>query len=803
MLTNDTDVDSVANGETRAVAGFANSGGTAGTPGGTLAGTYGTLTLNGDGSFTYVVNNANAVVQGLRTTANTLADTFTYTMRDTAGATATTTLTITIRGANDNPVAVNDAGTAVEAGGVNNGTPGSDATGDVLFNDTDVDNVAFGETRTVTAIRTGSEAGSGTAGAVGSGLAGAYGTLTLNANGTYTYVIDNNNASVQALRLLANTLTDTFTYTMRDTDGATDTAQLTITLRGANDNPVATNDRNIAFPPTLALPSAVPGLNPVGNVLTGFGIPLLFQPPDTDVDAYGEALSVSAVRTGPESGSGVAGTLGSPLLGQYGNLILNTDGRYQYIVDFGLTAGLGPTDRVVDVFTYTTRDALGLTDTAELSITVRGRNDPPIALPVLVTAIEAGGVANGTPGLDPAGDALANDFDFEGDPLSVTAIRTGPELGSGVPGSVGIGLAGAYGTITINADGRFTYVVNNANPFVEALRTSGDTLIDEFTYTVSDIFGATDQATIAVVITGANDNPVAADDTGTAVEAGGIANATPGADATGDVLANDTDVDLYGETKAVATVAGGTVGGITTGRYGTLTLNADGSFTYVVNNGNPVVEALRTPAETLSEQFVYTVSDALGATANATLTITIRGANDNPVARDDTGLATDAGTAPVTSGNVLPNDSDVDGGDTKTVVGVRTGPESGTGSPGTVGTALSGRYGTLVLNADGSWTYTIDTTNPDVANAAGAGRILSDVFTYTMRDTAGATDQAQLVVTLDMMAPYRNSGRQALLRQEYAAHDAVVPAARCRSGCLHPPRRRMPSSGNCGSRIAQ
>ena len=758
VLANDTDVDSIANGETAAIAGFANSGGTAGMVGGTLVGTYGTLTLNADGSFTYVVDNANTVVQGLRTTANTLADTFTYTMRDTAGATAGATLIITIRGANDNPVAVDDAGTAVEAGGVNNGTPGTDATGDVLFNDTDVDNVAYGETRTVTAIRTGSEGGSGTAGVVGSGLTGAYGTLTVNADGTYTYVIDNDNAAVQALRLSANTLADTFTYTMRDTAGATDTAQLTITIQGANDNPVATNDRNIAFPPTLSPPPAIPGINPVGNVLTGLGIPLPFQPPDTDVDRFGEALSVSAVRTGPESGSGVAGALGSPLLGDYGRLILNADGSYQYIVDFGLTAGLAPGDRVVDVFTYTTRDALGLTDTAQLTITVRGRNDPPIALPVLVTAIEAGGVANGTPGLDPVGDALANDVDFDGDPLSVVAIRTGSELGSGVPGTVGTGLAGAYGTITINADGTFTYVVDNANQLVEALRTAGDTLVDEFTYTVSDIYGASDTATINVTITGANDNPVAADDAGTAVEAGGIANATPGTDATGDVLANDADVDLYGETKAVATVAGGTVGGLTTGRYGTLTLNADGSFTYVVDNGNPVVEALRTPAETLAEQFVYTISDALGATATATLSITIRGANDNPVARDDSGLATDAGMAPVTSGNVLPNDSDVDGDDTRTVVGVRTGPESGTGNAGTVGTvgtALLGRYGTLVLNPDGSWTYTIDTTNPDVANAAGAGRILSDVFTYTMRDTAGATDQAQLVVTLDMTAPYQ------------------------------------------------
>ena len=202
----------------------------------------------------------------------------------------------------------------------------------------------------------------------------------------------------------------------------------------------------------------------------------------------------------------------------------------------------------------------------------------------------------------------------------------------------------------------------------------------------------------------------------------------------------------------------GTLGSALAGTFGSLTLNADGSYTYVVDNANATVQGLRTSSNTLTETFTYTMSDAAGALSSTTLTITIQGANDNPVASDDIGAATDAAGPPVTTGNVLPNDSDVDGGDTKTVVGVRTGPESGTGSPGSVGTALSGRYGTLVLNADGSWTYTIDTTNPDVANAAGAGRILSDVFTYTMRDTAGATDQAQLVVTLDMTAPYTEFG---------------------------------------------
>ena len=96
----------------------------------------------------------------------------------------------------------------------------------------------------VSAIRTGTEAGSGTSGTVGSALPGTYGTLTLKADGSYTYVVNNNDAAVQALNT-GGTLTDTFTYTVKavkDPGGLlTNTAQLTITINGADDAPVTGN----------------------------------------------------------------------------------------------------------------------------------------------------------------------------------------------------------------------------------------------------------------------------------------------------------------------------------------------------------------------------------------------------------------------------------------------------------------------------------------------------------------------------------------------------------------------------------
>ena len=92
----------------------------------------------------------------------------------------------------------------------------------MLSNDTDVDN---GATRTVSAVRSGSEAGSGTVGTLGSALAGAYGSLTLNANGSYSYAVDNGNTTVNALNA-SQSLTDSFTYTVSDGNGGFDQAQL-------------------------------------------------------------------------------------------------------------------------------------------------------------------------------------------------------------------------------------------------------------------------------------------------------------------------------------------------------------------------------------------------------------------------------------------------------------------------------------------------------------------------------------------------------------------------------------------------
>ena len=157
--------------------------------------------------------------------------------------------------------------------------------------------------------------------------------------------------------------------------------------------------------------------------------------------------------------------------------------------------------------------------------------------------------------------------------------------------------------------------------------------------------------------------------------------------------------------------------------------------------------------ESATDVFVYTLSDGT-ATTTATLTITVLGANDAPVAAPDYGVINENATLTVSdgdnqtvsgrydvsgehSGDVINTtwtgtDTDIDG-DTLTVDSIRTGSTLGSGTAGTVGQALTGTYGQLTLNANGSYTYV---ANQAAAEALDAGDSETDSFNYTVTDGA-------------------------------------------------------------------
>ena len=155
---------------------------------------------------------------------------------DLAGLVSTTQITITITGANDAPIAVTDQVTAVEAYGYANATTGTNPSGNVLVNDIDVDS---GDTKTIIGVAVGTVTSAGSQ--VGSLLTGTYGQFTLSPNGSYTYVVDNSNAAIEALRNSSETLQDIFTYSMQDAAGVVSTTQVTVTIHGRNDAPTDIN----------------------------------------------------------------------------------------------------------------------------------------------------------------------------------------------------------------------------------------------------------------------------------------------------------------------------------------------------------------------------------------------------------------------------------------------------------------------------------------------------------------------------------------------------------------------------------
>ena len=64
-------------------------------------------------------------------------------------------------------------------------------------------------------------------------------------------------------------------------------------------------------------------------------------------------------------------------------------------------------------------------------------------------------------------------------------------------------------------------------------------------------------------------------------------------------------------------------------QYGSVTLNADGTYSYVLNNAHPAVNALN-DGQSLSETFAYTIRDADGDETTASVVITINGHTDGP-----------------------------------------------------------------------------------------------------------------------------------------------------------------------------
>ena len=309
--------------------------------------------------------------------------------------------------------------------------------------------------------------------------------------------------------------------------------------------------------------------------------------------------------------------------------------------------------------------------------------------------VEAGGVANGTPGTPTdTGDLNSIDVDDPNDAWEVVSFPT----------------ASTYGTFTIDAAGVWTYTLDDTNTAVQALNV-GQTLTDTFTATTVD---GTEQLVI-ITINGRNDAAVISGAAnGSVTEAGGVANGTP--IAIGDLNSTDVDNNPNDAWTGVGTTPGAN-------GYGSYTLTAAGVWTYTLDNSNAAVQALNA-GETLTDTFTATT---VGGTQQL-VTVTINGRNDAAVISGDAnGSVTEAGGVnnstpgtPPATGDL--NSTDVDNPNDLWVP---------------VNTPLRSQFGTYTLTEAGVWTYTLDDDNPAV-QARNDGQTLTDTFAAF---TVGGTEQ--------------------------------------------------------------
>ncbi|MES2759587.1 MAG: Ig-like domain-containing protein, partial [Pseudomonadota bacterium] len=723
----------------------------------------GMLTLNGiavtSGAFVAVADITRLKFLPVANGTGTGFANFTFQVRDNGGGAtdidlSANTISFDIVDVNSAPLAVNDAASTTEAGGAGNGVTFAAPAGKLLANDTDID---AADTRSVASA---SGAGTGTtAVATNTVITGSHGVLTLSSDGSYIYTVNNASGAVQAMRTAASTLTDTFTYTMKDGDGLTSTALLTVTIGGSNDSIDAVNDANFAVSSTTAQFR----LNPGGNVLRN----------DGDVDS-GDAMSVTRASKGAAlSGSPTTIGAGSSASGvehsTYTTFVVDSagisPGDIVVVTAGNSSSGYFPVSTTVLSFsagskTVTVSDAGYIGAGSALTIgsglfsvaSVGAAHTTKVAIFV---ATGDGSITNGVgvtgSGIGPGTTVTAvNSAAVSGGTMyqvTLSQALTGALGTNLVFGSAGTTIAGDYGNLLLQNDGSYTYAVTGTT-------TTGT---ETFTYEVRDTSGALSTAKLTIGITNATAAaPVLVADSKTISENGSVVS--------GNLLSNDSGasglIDAQG--SGATFLAASAAGTVVAGRYGTLTVHnaggqAEGAYAYAVAAGNASVDALN-GSQTLTDVFQYRAAGAGGTFAISSLTITINGANDAPLAVNDTATAREAGGADNAAaglnpaGNVKGNDSDPDNGDSIAVSMAGTSSAAATvagGSSAANGLTIVGAYGSLKLGADGSFTYAVDNSNAAVQALGLASGGLADTFTYQLRDAAGLTSTATL--TLDVL----------------------------------------------------
>lgn len=258
--------------------------------------------------------------------------------------------------------------------------------------------------------------------------------------------------------------------------------------------------------------------------------------------------------------------------------------------------------------------------------------------------------------------------------------------------------AGTYGQFDLQADGTWSYALNNDDARVQALGV-GQSLTDQLVVTSQD---GTASATLQVTIQGSNDGPRANADTTTGDE-----NQT----LTIDVLANDTDGD-NGDMLTVFSAAAPSGKGTATVSGNKVVFDPGTAFDHLATGQSEDVVV------------TYTIKDSYGAESSSSVSITLTGTDDGPIARPDTGSGHENETLTLA---VLANDSTPDRVAPLTLVSASVPEHQGS-------VLVEGTQVVFTPGADFDHLATDDVTTVTV--------------TYTVADEHGATATGQATLTL-------------------------------------------------------
>ena len=535
-----------------------------------------------------------------------------------------------------------------------------------------------------------------------------YGTVTLtfdkDGNCTYTYTTDG--AKLPDHLTEGKTLPDSFIIYVRDEHGKEVEQEITVTINGTNHGP-----------------EVVPGEH-VLNVVE-----------DVTVSQEGNLNDIIKDDEGLNNLHFSINGKGTVVEGEYGTLHIDpATGKYIYTLNNAdpEVQGLDAKSSIKETFTITVTDKHGEMTTVDVTVNVKGTDDTPELTLGKVLSVREGDA-------DAVGDTAVG---FDKDIADQGHLTY--SFGKGADGNPLTEITNEYGTFTIDPKtGAYTFTLDNTSETVLKM-AAGRLYETSINVTVTDTSGLSDTKELVVNIEGTNTAPVITSgehgviiaNPAPLVEDGGVSKVT------GQVTAREYDEGDHVVAFKFVNDKGELVDSLT-GKYGTISIDKDGNYTYTFNKG----QAQHLGAgEMAAEHFNVVAVDTYGAqtTTPSDLQIQIQGTNDAPVITSPTPVLNltelASGQAEIT-GTITFNDADkkADGTfyDTHTFSVRPAGAAEAEN-----GAAAEGKYGTLTIDEHGNYKYTL------TSDALGEGDKYTETFTATVDDGNGGKATQTITVNL-------------------------------------------------------